>query len=85
MARKARGGAVGSAPADVMAQLDAIARNLWWSWNPEAKALFEHANARAFAASDRNPVVALEKLSGGIRAFNADHEKLLALIAERMG
>jgi starch phosphorylase len=47
----------------LFAQLSEIAGNLWWSWHPEAVAIFEHANARVFRSSDHNPVVVLAKLS----------------------
>ncbi len=43
--------------------LEEIAHNLWWTWNPEAMALFEHADPRAYARSDGNPIVTLRKLS----------------------
>ena len=40
-------------------KLEALAANLWWSWNPEALHLFEQLNPAAFRASHHNPLAAL--------------------------
>lgn len=40
-------------------KLEAIAANLWWSWNPEALELFAQLNPEAFRASRHNPLAAL--------------------------
>ncbi len=47
----------------MLTQLSEIAANVWWSWNPQAQALFEHANPKVFAASERNPVAVVRKLT----------------------
>lgn len=41
-------------------QLDEIARNLWWSWNPDATDLFRRLNPDAYLASGNNPLVSLK-------------------------
>ena len=41
------------------AKLEALAANLWWSWNPEVLDLFRRLNADAFVASGQNPKAAL--------------------------
>ncbi|MBI4581876.1 MAG: alpha-glucan family phosphorylase [Planctomycetes bacterium] len=48
-------------------RLDAIARNLWWSWNPDAAALFRYADPKLFHASTGNPIVVLRGLRAGRR------------------
>jgi len=40
-------------------KLDALASNLWWSWNPKARDLFHQLNPDAFAASGNTPQAAL--------------------------
>ncbi len=37
-------------------RLQELAKNLWWSWRPEARDLFEGIDAHAFAAADGNPM-----------------------------
>ena len=39
--------------------LEALAANLWWSWNPDARDLFRRLNPEAFRAADNNPFAAL--------------------------
>lgn len=41
-------------------KLEVLAHNMWWSWNPEALALFRQLNPNVFEASDNNPVAALQ-------------------------
>ena len=75
MARKTRRRAAAPPPTDPVALLNDVARNLWWSWNPQARELFEYASAPAFNAADQNPIVALRKLSAarkGALAADAD-------------
>jgi starch phosphorylase/maltose phosphorylase len=40
-------------------KLQSIAINLWWSWNPDARALFRRLNPEVFQASGNNPQAAL--------------------------
>ena len=39
-----------------------LAYNLWWSWNPEARALFKQVNRQAWKESIHNPVRMLREI-----------------------
>ena len=41
----------------------ALARNVWWSWHPEAQALFEELDPDAYRKAKGNPVALLMSLS----------------------
>ena len=43
-------------------KLTSIARNFWWSWNPEALDIFRRLAPEAFAASESNPWVTLRHI-----------------------
>ncbi len=43
--------------------LEELSRNLWWSWNANARDLFEGIDPELWAACERNPIVLLDKLS----------------------
>ena len=43
--------------------LEELSRNLWWSWNPGGRDLFEYADKDLWVEVDRNPIVLLDKLS----------------------
>ena len=43
--------------------LEVLARNLWWVWNSEAKALFRDLNPDLWRKSGENPVIVLQRLS----------------------
>lgn len=43
--------------------LEKLARNLWWTWNPEAEKLSETIDERFWKRYDRNPILMLETLS----------------------
>ncbi|MEO1128569.1 MAG: alpha-glucan family phosphorylase [Planctomycetota bacterium] len=66
----------GSRPArtrgDVFSRLDAVARNLWWTWNPGAKALFESLDPEIWRATNHNPLLTIKHLSPTRRAVIAD-------------
>lgn len=47
-------------------KLTALSRNMWWSWNPEALALFQRLAPNAFASSDNNPAIALRHASEAV-------------------
>ena len=53
-------------------KLNAIATNLWWSWNPEAQELFESLNPAIYLASNRNPVAVLRSLDDAAIAAAAN-------------
>lgn len=44
-------------------KLGELARNMWWSWNHEARELFREIDEDAWKASGQNPVVLLDRLS----------------------
>ena len=43
--------------------LDALSRNLWWAWQPEARALFRRLGLTLWVRSRKNPVAMLRGLS----------------------
>lgn len=43
--------------------LEELSRNLWWSWNPGARDLFEGIDPALWAVCEHNPIVFLDKLS----------------------
>lgn len=43
--------------------LEEIAKNLWWVWNSEAKAIFHDLDVELWRASGENPVILLQRLS----------------------
>jgi len=70
---------------DPIALLEAIAGNLWWTWNADAIALFEYADAKAFESSGRNPIVTLRKLSARRRRQLAADEEFASEVARVYG
>lgn len=63
-------------------KLTTLSQNLWWSWHPEALALFEALNPQAFAASNNNPIAALNQASPAILNGPAFAEAVDAIYAE---
>ncbi len=62
-------------------QLETIAANLWWSWNPDAQDLFYRLNAEAFRAAGNNPYAALRSADATVLAdpdFARDVEAVYA-------
>ncbi len=45
-----------------------IAHNLWWTWNPDARRLFEGLDPAAWEASNHNPVATMQRLADSRRA-----------------
>ncbi len=43
--------------------LEEIARNLWWVWNSEAKALFRDLNPDLWRKTGENPIIVLQRLT----------------------
>ncbi len=43
--------------------LEKLAKNLWWVWNSEAKALFHDLNPELWRSTGENPVMLLQRLS----------------------
>ena len=48
---------------DSLKDLETIAKNMFWSWNPECAELFERIDNRLWAASGHNPVKLLGSVS----------------------
>ena len=68
---------------DVREKLEALAGNMWWSWNPEALSLFRRLNPTAFQASRNNPVVALREADPAVledRRFGRDVDEAYAAL-----
>lgn len=47
----------------LIARLHALARNLWWSWNPRAQLIFEELSPLIWESSNHNPVAVLAQFS----------------------
>ena len=69
---------------DRIAGLAELAYNLWWSWDPEARALFRELSPRLWAISGENPVRLLRALppgtleaAGADRAYTARHDLVM--------
>ena len=54
----------------VLAQLHALAANLWWTWDTEATALWPALDAEAWERTGHNPVALLAHLDGQIDPAN---------------
>lgn len=44
-------------------KLEALAWNLWWSWNPEVLDLFDRLGSESFRRSKKNPLSVLKRIS----------------------
>jgi starch phosphorylase len=76
-ARPARGASGSDA---VLGRVDALARDLWWTWNPDPQRLFAALDPVAWEASEHNPVAVLASLSPERRAALSESPALLALL-----
>ncbi len=52
-----------SGKGDVFARLDALARNIWWTWNPDGKRLFESLDPALWRAEHHNPLIVMDRLT----------------------
>ena len=62
-------------------KLDALSNNMWWSWSPNARALFEQLNPLIFAQTTNNPTAALDAADGDVLAdpdFQSDVDEVYA-------
>ena len=48
---------------DIFDKLHALARDLWWSWQPEVVSIFRDLDPIKFRKVDHNPVILLEDFS----------------------
>ncbi|MBR1733566.1 MAG: DUF3417 domain-containing protein, partial [Alloprevotella sp.] len=44
-------------------KLDTLSRNLWWTWNADARDLFRSVDRELFDKTDQNPIEMLRRLS----------------------
>ncbi len=61
-------------------RLKELAKNLWWSWNPEVAAIFRTLHPVLWRASQHNPIELLSRLSDADLAALADNEPMTSLI-----
>ncbi len=57
------------AAGSVFGRLDALARNLWWTWNPPARRLFESLDPTLWRSTNHNPILTMAQLGETRRAF----------------
>ena len=67
-----------SAPDPKIARLSELAYNLWWSWNPEAQALYEEIDPELWKLVNHNPIKFLRLVSQGRLDAAAHDERYLA-------
>lgn len=48
---------------DELKKLSEMAYNLWWSWHPEAMALYKKLDPHLWEESERNPIMFLERIN----------------------
>ncbi|MBL8745398.1 MAG: alpha-glucan family phosphorylase [Phycisphaerae bacterium] len=59
-----------------------LAHNLWWSWNPAARRLFESMDPTLWRANSHNPIATLNNLSSSrAQTLSSDPDFLSALAA----
>ncbi len=63
MAKRKSAAGGDSVHGDVFSRLDTLARNLWWSWNPDAQRLFAAVDPPLWEATRRSPLHMLMMLS----------------------
>ena len=63
-----------------LACLSEMARNIWWSWTPEARDMFKSLNPTLWKECGQNPVLLLERLSYETLEELAKDETVLARI-----
>jgi glycogen phosphorylase len=55
-----------------LARLKDLAYNLWWSWHPEARALFKEIDLSLWSDSHHNPVLLLQRSHARLEALAKD-------------
>jgi starch phosphorylase len=63
---------------DVFERVTALAKNLWWTWNPDAQRLFASLEPREWEATNQAPLRTLARLSPERRAVLRDNPEFLA-------
>jgi starch phosphorylase len=75
--RKTRGG---SSSADVLARVGQLARDLWWTWNPDPQRLLAALDPVLWEATNHNPIATLAGLSEQRRVALCGDEAFLSLL-----
>ena len=60
--------------------LEELSRNLWWSWTPGARDLFEYIDNELWNQVDRNPIALLDRLSMDRLHELENDERFLAML-----
>ncbi|TVQ75158.1 MAG: alpha-glucan family phosphorylase [Phycisphaeraceae bacterium] len=66
---------------DVFGRLEAVARNLWWTWNPRAKRLFESLDPALWRATGHNPLKTINRLDTLRRQVLQEDTRFLSELA----
>lgn len=67
---------------DPLAPLGSLARNLYWTWKPDVRALFRRLDPDLWEASGHNPVALLRDVSQARLDEAADDDAFCALVAQ---
>jgi starch phosphorylase len=66
----------------ILKRFDAMAYNLWWSWNPRAQAIFEEFSPLTWEATNHNPIAVRKQFSETeLRARLGDEDFLARLMS----
>ncbi len=57
-----------------IAELDELAKNMWWTWNPEARELYKCIDEQLWINLEQNPIPLLEEISSD-RLIKLTHDK----------
>lgn len=69
-------------PQDIISQLNTIAHNLWWAWQPEVWAIFEELDATLWEQASHNPVTFLARADHDVLRARAQSGALLGQIQQ---
>ncbi len=67
---------------DVWARLHELAMDLWWTWQPEAKALFESLDPALWRATEHNPFLTIAHLEPSRKATLETNDRFLEALAD---
>lgn len=66
---------------DVRARLEELGKNLWWTWNPQARRTLESVEPKLWHATNHNPIATLEHLDESRGETLAADQDFLANLA----
>ncbi len=81
MLKPARNDAASRSASGVFRRLDELARNLWWTWNPPARMVFESLDPGVWHATNHNPIQTIASLTPTRRAVVAGDPAFLDRLA----